>query len=299
MKELAEEQVLSPEAEKYSSRVLLHFLRHGEKESVAGRKNEEQLLTATGRQQGLEAGLSGPEAKPSAVAFGSDIPRAQEMAGFDLAGAQRRGDITGNETLEELRVKLDQDLKLGTKLAVDPRLGFHYDNPGLKERVSQAYKDSRGLDFMVHNSDALAEELGDKTSTTYNRVATNVSQVLDKYLTIAPRFDQIVSDEEKKEHYSDTLERIMGSHAGVLDVFLCKVVEKIRGAEERDKLMAALGNNIFNFAEGFDVEIDMINGEPQMRLRYSKPKDERGEAYEFDEIIPKNILEEMIADGEK
>jgi hypothetical protein len=118
-------------------------------------------------------------------------------------------------------------------------------------------------------------------------------------MTIAPRFDQIVSDEEKKEKYSDTLERFMGSHAGVIDVFLCKVVEKLKGIEERNKLVESLANSGFNFAEGFDVEIDVINGEPQMRIKYSKPKDERGEAFEIDEVVPHEILEQMIEEGKK
>jgi len=293
------EQVDSPEAREYSSRVLLHFIRHGEKESDPNKKGDEQLLTAAGRRQGLETGLKGPEAKPSAVAFGSDILRAQEMAGFDLAGAKRRDDITGEESLEELREKLNQDLNVGSKLAVDARLGFVFKSPDFKKDVGAAYKEGQGLKFMVENSDQLAEQLGDKESSTYSRIAANVSEVLDKYLTISPRFDEIVSNDEKRQYYSDTLERFMGSHAGVLDVFLCKLVEKLKGVEERNRLMESLDNNSFNFAEGFDIEIDMVGGEPQMRIRYSKLKDERGEAFEIDEVIPHEMLEEIIKEGKK
>lgn len=286
----------SVENREYSSRILLHFLRHGEKESVPGKTNQKQMLTAAGRYQGLETGLKGPEAKPSAMAFGSDIPRSQEMAGFDLAGAQRREDISGDESLEELMDKLNQGRKVGTKLAADPRLGFYYE-PELYSQVSNAGKS--GLKFVVESSDEIAEKTGDKESTTYSRTAANVSEILDKYLTIASRFDEIVSDEDKKEKYSDTLERFMGSHAGVIDVFLCKVVEKLKGVEERNKLVESLANSGFNFAEGFDIEIDVINGEPQMRIKYSKPKDERGEAYDIDEVVPREMLEEMIKEGKK
>ncbi|MFA6391721.1 MAG: hypothetical protein WCW66_03120 [Patescibacteria group bacterium] len=295
-----EQQLANPEREReYTSRVLLHFFRHGEKESIPGRTNEEQMLTAAGRRQGLETGLMRPEAKPSAMAFGSDIPRSQEMAGFDLAGAQRREDISGDESLDELRDILDQDIKIGTKLAVDPRLGFHYDDPGLLAEATKAYKNGQALKFVVENSDEIAKNAGDNDSTTYAKSAANVSEILNKYMTIASRFDQIVSDEDKKEKYSDTLERFMGSHAGVIDVFLCKVVEKLKGVEVRNKLVQALNNNGFNFAEGFDIEIDVINGETQMRIKYSKPEDERGEAFEIDEMIPREMLEEMMEAGGK
>lgn len=291
------ENLASPEeAEKYTSRVLLHFIRHGEKESDPNKLNRDLLLTPKGRQQGLEKGLSGLKAKPSAMAFGSSMLRAQEMAGLQLAGAQRRDDITGEESFDELRAKVNEGV-WGTKFASDPRLSFHFDTPEFEAAAVAAYKKGRSLKFTVEESDQLAEKLNDQISSSYSHVSAEFARVIDKYFAIAPRFDKIVSDSGKKDYYSDTLERFMGSHAGALDVFLCKVVEKVKGVDERNKLVAALGNDAFDFAESFDVEIDMIDGQPQLRIRYQKEKDNRGDAFVFDEAIPYEIIQKIIEEG--
>ena len=293
------EQLTSPEAGEYSSRVLLHFARHGDKTSDPDKSNVEQVLTEIGRRQGWDKGKALGPATPTAMAFGGDVLRSQEMGGFMLAGAEDNEGITGQETLDELRAKLDEDRKVGTRLAVDPRLSFHYESPEVWRVAGGAYKKGGGgLKWMVENSDQLVMEHGNERETSYSRVASNIAQVLEKYAKIAPRFDAIVSDEEKMKQYGDTLERMMGSHAGAIDYFLCKLVEVMRGKGERDRLISMCDEMGFDVAEGFDVEIDMVNGEPQMRVKYEKKSKDGEEDFVFNENIPPEVLEQIIAEGE-
>ncbi len=285
--------------EEYSSRVLLHMFRHEEKRNDPGVDGEEQLLTEKGRQRALAHGKK-YNSNPTAIAIGSDIKRAQETAGFVLAGAQEVKDVTGSESLEQLRAKLDKERVLGTVIGVDSRLNFRYNTPKYREVGISAYNDKRVLDFMVHESDALAVKLGDKDSTTYNRAASRISEVLEKYAHISRNYDRLIKDPEKAELYGKVLERYLGSHLGAADLFLTKVVEKVKGVAERNKLMQALKGHGFDYREGFDVEIDTIPGqdEPQIRIKYEKKDPEGKEVlFSFDEVIPKEILRQMVEEG--
>ena len=61
------------------------------------------------------------------MAFGSPRKRTQETASLIMSG--KLEEITGTETLEELKEKLDKDLPLksGSKIRVDGRLNFEAD----------------------------------------------------------------------------------------------------------------------------------------------------------------------------
>ena len=300
--EMKEGEMIPKESQKaekkeYSPRVLLHFFRHGEKAKIPGKTNPEQLLTEEGKLQGYEKGKEGQPATPTAVGFGGYVKRAQEMSAFTMAGAKGI-ELTGKESLEEVKQKLDEGLKYGSKMAVDKNLGFYYE-PEFCQPKDKAYKENRGLKFIVEESDALAEQLGDRYSSTYSRSAGRVATILQKYAGIAPKFDKIISDEEKKKEYGDVLERFMGSHAGVIDAFLCKVVEKVKNKEERDKLVQVLGESGFDPAEGFDIEIDTLadQKEPVVRLKYHKEDKDGHPIFDFNEVISPQLLQELVGEG--
>ena len=61
-----------------------------------------------------------------AVAFGSPRKRAQQTSAYAMAG-KSLDTITGSESLEELKEKIDKDLKVGSKIGSDPRLDFYLD----------------------------------------------------------------------------------------------------------------------------------------------------------------------------
>lgn len=92
--------------ERYVSKINLHFFRHGEKEKDPSKNDTDIELTETGKKQAL--GKSNLKNINQAVAFGSPRLRAQETAGFVMAGRQK--DIIGEESLNELKKKVDKNL---------------------------------------------------------------------------------------------------------------------------------------------------------------------------------------------
>jgi hypothetical protein len=270
----------------------------------------------------LAKGKNRSDVTAPAASIGSQFERAQQSAALDMSGAQRRDDVTGDETLEELKEKLDrgtqslEDFKakkakglvIGSKVGVDPRLGFAFYTEKIKNEATEASKKGKLLDFFVNRSDQLAEELNDKKSTTYSRASAEVAKVFEKYAKVAQNFDRLVEDPQKKEKYGDELDRFLGSHAGVVDSFLCKIVEKMDGVPARNKLVEVMGEGEgFNPGEGFEVDIAMEEDKetgvktPRMRLQYERKyydKERQGEeTYVFDRVVPPEILQEIIKEG--
>jgi hypothetical protein len=81
---------------------------------------------------------------------------------------------------------------------------------------------------------------------------------------------------------------------------LLKVVEKTKGAEERDRLLAVIGNQ-FDFLEGFDVEV--VKGKkdekPSVKVKYEKKDTRGGELYKIEEVVPIEVIEEIIREGKE
>ncbi|MEK7586299.1 MAG: hypothetical protein AAB453_00295 [Patescibacteria group bacterium] len=285
------EQTPSLETEKYSSKIELKFFRHDEKGKAGeGETDNEVLLTPAGRQHAKsQAELYDIS---QAVAFGSPRLRAQETAGFTMAGNLEN--VTGEETLEELKEKIDKGLGYGTKLATDKRLDFNsnFATP-YGQKALGAFKSGRYLKFLVEESDRVAEETNDEESSTYNRQAGAIASILKKYLSISPRFDKLVKDEAKD--YEKEMYRFFGTHQGVAESFLIKVVEKMKGVGERNKLVSLL-NQGFDYFEGFTVEVLTNNeqAEPVIKINYSKKGAKSEDDFIFNEIIPKEIVDEIV-----
>ncbi|MDE1988521.1 MAG: hypothetical protein KGI39_02365, partial [Patescibacteria group bacterium] len=179
------------------------------------------------------------------------------------------------------------------KIRVDDRLNFEADSASnYFKKAVEAAKKSEYLKFLVEKSDELAKEENDNKSSTYTKQAQAIAYIIQKYYDIAPRFNELVQDDDKK--YEDTMKRFFASHQGVLESFLAKVIEKIKGIEERDKFVQALNNQGFDYAEGFDVEIkNRESGDLAIHIFYKKEKN--GEIiFEFDKDIDEETLLEII-----
>lgn len=276
-------------AERITSKIDLRFFRHAEKESDKSKSDEEIELTETGRNQAIEK--SEDTDIYQSVAFGSPRKRTQQTAGFVMGGQLE--EITGNESLVELREKLSKDLQIGSKIGADKRLDFNLD-PSTKfgNKLMEAFKRGEYLKFLIEQSDELAESLQDIDGETYDRAASRIAEIIKKYLTIAKRWDELVQDEKKD--YEDTLKRFMGTHQGVAESFLAKIIEKTKGKSERDLFVSILNNQGFDYAEGFDVKIETIDGnDQQVRISFKKEKD--GEVvFAYNEIVSKEILDSLI-----
>jgi len=279
--------------EKYTSKIELSFFRHGEKEDDDSKSDFDIELTKTGKEQAVEKSET-KDIKQS-LAFGSPSTRAQETAAFVMSGNQE--EITGEESLEELKEKLDMEFSKGSKVGVDERLDFDVDFSSEFGKVAVEYFDrDEYLKFLVEQSDKLAEETGDETSFTYLRGASNIAGIIDKYINIAKRWDELVSDKQKE--YSDTLERFFGTHQGVGESFLAKIIEETKGVKERDKFVEVLNNRGFDFTEGFEVNILNKNSEePSVHISYKKEIDDGEDkqiVFEFDEDISHKTIKDLI-----
>jgi len=274
--------------EEYTSKVSLEFFRHDEKSKAEpGQPDEEVKLTEKGRKHARS--LSETKDISQAVAFGSQFRRARETAAQIMAGESR--ELTGNETLEEAKKIIDAELKYGTKVGTDPRLGFMIDTETQygKDALA-AFKKGEWMTFLTEKSDDLAKETADKNSSTYSRMAAGVAGIVDKYLTVAPRFDSLV----EKKGYEKELKRFFGSHQGVLESFLGKLIEKTKGKEDLKKFVSAVKNQGFDYAEGFKMDIEMQNGEPRLKVFYKKNEEN---PFEFNEEIDPSIIKDIIKEG--
>jgi hypothetical protein len=290
----------------YSSKIDLHFFRHGKKQSGdSGVDDRDILLTPEGRQQARSR--ASLEDISQSVAFGSPRARAQETAGIVMAGkikakketADEPADLlTGDESLVELKSKLNDGVLYGSKLMADKRLDFNLegDNPYVK-KATEAFNGGYFMKFLVEESDALAKELGDKESSTYTSLAKSTASLIKKYIGIAPRWDELVKDPSKT--YEDTLNRFFGTHQSVQEAFLAKVIELTKGTTERDRFVQLVNNQGFAYVEGFDVEIiTATDGSgPKIRLHYEKKGDTPEKSFVLDEFVPVELIDQILNEG--
>lgn len=240
------------------AKIALHFFRHSIKESndVTLPNDEMVKLSQAGKDLAIEKSFDDVNLS-QAVAFGSPRIRTQETAMLMMSG-QEDG-IDGTETIEELKEKLNKDLKVGSKIGVDERLNFTDSNDTPVGRaMNDAYSRGEYVKFMVQESDKLAKETDDESGANYSAKAAQVAKIIEKYISIAPRWQKLVSDESK--NYTDTLERYMGTHASIGEAFLAKVIEVTEGLEARNDFINKYPNG-FTYLQGFEVEILKNNEE--------------------------------------
>ncbi|MFH1253255.1 MAG: hypothetical protein V1664_02895 [Candidatus Uhrbacteria bacterium] len=265
-------------------KIVLHFFRHSEKEKALGRPDERVPITPCGRH--LAKDKAEATNFSQAVAFASPRDRAKHTALLRMIGGH--DEITGEEELEELLKKTE--LPVGSKIAVDKSLDFNYDSR-LGVIIEEAYERGEHLKFLIEQSDTLAANFKDETTSTYQRNAAKIAKKILRYAKILPRWKQILEDDSTKK-YSDTLERFFGSHQGVTESFLAKVIEMTEGADRRDEFVAALGNQGFDYVEGFNVEINQ--NEPIIHLSYSRPQP-GGDSFVFNQALTRSQLESIAS----
>jgi broad specificity phosphatase PhoE len=278
--------------EALKAKIELHFFRHDEKESDKTKSDTEVRLTEEGRLHA--ASLSNPDTNLNqSVAFGSPRKRTQETAGLVMSGHQ--DPITGTENLEELKSKLNADLGYGSKVNVDSRLDFFLNESGpYLEEGLKAFKEGYFLKWLVEESDQKFKEQNIKEGYfSYSNQARQIAQIIEKYLKVLPRWKELVNDRTKS--YEPELERFLGTHQTVSECFLAKVIELTQGVEERDKFVKALDNVGFDYAEGFEVDVEESDsGEPTLRIRFKKESEDPEKAFIFDQTISADMLKQIL-----
>lgn len=282
------EQILESKKEQPTSKIVLEFFRHGEKEK--GTTNEELRLTQRGRQQATEKGKQLKPQSDVAVAIGSPRPRTQETASRVMLAEKE--ELTPEMSLEEIEKIISSEQKYGKKIAVDPRLDFNIAGP-IGKKIEEVFYKKRLIHYLIYESDKDALELKDKESTTYSRTAGNIAEIVLKYSKVAPMFDKIVKENPKKyAQYKNQMERYFGSHLGALEPFLVKIVEKTQGIEGRDKFVELLEPGLAE-TKGFRIEIKSTPAGPKIEIKYKF-----GEKEENAEISPE-ILDEIIKEKDE
>lgn len=288
-----------------TSEIVLHLFRHGPK----GKGEEKERLSPEGKTLMHELGKTRGNASDTSLAYGSDVgdkghERALLSAELEMAGALGIEGVDGTESMPELEEKLRKwdEAQLGAprgkgkRHAIDPRLGFALGSGETGKKGYKAFIEGTYMDWAINESDRGAIEHHDNEVTTYTRASGQIAEMTERYVTAAKRWDELANNPEKG--YGKVLERFIGSHAGAVDLFLVRLVEKSRGTDERDKLVAALKGGNFEPGEGFDIIIDTISGaaEPRIRIRYDKKDAEGNSLYAFDETVPNSALRELIED---
>lgn len=283
-----------PQSEQFRTRVVLDFFRHDEKDQnkTEPKKTDEEVeLTDAGRYSAK--GQANLDKIDFAIATATDRTRAQQTAGYHMAGNIEG--ITGDESLDDLKNKIDGKREYGSKMRIDNRLNFKLvSGSSFEEEAMKNFKDGRYLKFLVENSDSLAEQLGDAESSTYSRQASNVAEIVSKYVEVAKNFDKLYQSTVEEERATNELQRFFGSHQGVTESFLAKVIEKVKGIHERDRFVKILGNQGFDFSEGFQIEVLHTDGSDDPKINICFKKEKGGEVFEFNEEVSLEDVKELI-----
>ena len=280
------------ESPEIKSIIELRFFRHSIKENDKTKSDMDIGLTTEGRSFAKGQAEENTNLEQS-VAFGSPRKRTQETAMFVMAGQEEN--VLGNETFDELKNKLEEGLEVGSKIGVEKELDFK------ENKESEYYKEliatvgeGRYLKYLVEESDQRAKELGDNHSATYTRMAQQVSKIIEKYVSILPRWSELVT--EKPDQYNKVLERFMGTHQGIGESFLAKIIELTEGEERRNQFVKSLSGKGFDFVEGFKVYVaDQNKQQPKLMIEYKHTdKEDQSNNFEFIRVINYLLLDEII-----
>lgn len=273
---------------RYSSKIELYFFRHAEAEDNYSKGDAPRSLTEKGRSDAKSKAR--PENIKQSVAFGSPRVRTQETAALFMAGAQ--DEITGRESLEELKGKINKEQRIGSRVAVDKNLDFVLDiTEPYSQKILQAIKEGELLRFLIDESDVVAKQFGVK-SGTFSQLSASVAKIIAKYIGIAPRWDNIIHEHQRD--YSPELKRFLGTHQGVQESFLAKIIELMDGKEARDRFVRLLDNQGFDYNEGFDCEIIVDEGGKLLvRIKFNKMDKEENKLFVFDKPIPIELIENI------
>jgi hypothetical protein len=292
-------------------KIQLHLMRHDMREE-SGEATQYEIeqgidpdnrtpLTPKGMERASEQGRDDVDLARARV-MGSARIRSQHTAGFHMIGG--RAEITGTESVDELE-KAIQDL--GSNQAhfrEDKRLNFNDDKTApLGQYLDAAYHSKTYLKTIVEESDTFARNQGSEYQSTYTGKAAQVADLINVYFKAAPRLVNMIPAIQKaqaEKHGEDieqseaAFERFMGSHQGIPECFLLKVVEVVEGIDARNEFLAEIGNAGFGYSEGYDISLIQADEVTQAELVYVNPRNNK----ETRIVLTQDILEGIIQEAE-
>jgi len=275
---------VNPEQER-ETKVILEFFRHSKKENDPAKTDEEIRLTEAGRVLATERGKALSPQPEVSLAYGSPKERTQETAARIMLADR----IDADASLEDIGAMIAEQVKYGTKIIEDPRLGFDTAGPVGKEMM-EAFGKGEYLRYLYEESDNRIRRYGDRVTSSYSRFAGNIAEIILKHLEVAKNFHRIAQDGTYGKH-GDALERYFGTHQGVLESFLAKAItyaNTFDGGMRASKFMMSSGNG-FSETQGIRVEIRQSGGEQEIVVFHSMNE----ESEEF--VLTPQILREFVA----
>lgn len=278
--------------------IRLEIFRHDDKGGNTTANPDDEIdkiipLSKEGRVHASEIGTGKDPHPEVAIAYGSlrnrtvETAERQMLAGEDL--------ITKDSSLEEINELIADNISVGKKHRTTELLDFNYNgNQKFRETANDRFTNKKDLlIWHLEESDRMVEENKDKISSSYSRLAGNVAELVSKYSNGYSRWKKIVNDNpDKYSQFNNEMQRFMGTHQGVGESFLMKVIEKTLGKDEVYNFINSLeSKNGFKFGEGYSLVIGETKDEnnnclKQITINFN------GQQFVCDE----NVLKEIIAD---
>jgi broad specificity phosphatase PhoE len=261
------------------SLVRMKFMRHGEKEAEGADPN----LTERGRDQASTAGSEYGPNPNVAVGRGSPRHRTQETVQRYM-GVARPDVVRDDMTAEEVEAAIDAEMAaegmIGRKTRADARLNFEMEGE-YKDSATRSLKEKRYLRFLVDDSDQVVIATGDRVSTSLLRQAGNVAELVRNYGGGVAKGWRLACERKPEDYkkFGYELERYLGTHAGVVESFLVKMLHQKKGADVMHEFVDAYPNG-FSELGGVDIDVELIDNEPKFTLHYELPAKEEGEEAE-------------------
>lgn len=227
-------------------------------------------MTESGRVHASDVGKARNPNPENAIVYGSPRERTTETALRQMLANEDA--ITPDMSLEDLRQRIGEQVRVGSKDTVSSNLDFDWDsNQGFHDEAYRRYLETHdSLMFIWKDSDQLVRTLHDTQSHSYSRFAGNVAELVNKYITLLPRWEEIVATDPKRlTKAQKELQRFFGSHQGVTESFLMKLIEKTEGAAGVEAFIGSLqDSNGFNVSEGFSIEITEDGERPMLTVTF-------------------------------
>ena len=281
--------------QEFESKVVIELMRHGKREKHPDQAQDggpRLPLTSAGRAQADARGEALHPQSEVALGWGSPRDRARETAYRVMLASE---EIGSEDTLEEIEAKIAEELRYGKKMIADERLDFHDNGPIAAAGVA-AYHAKQYMPWVIERSDvdALAEH--DTGSSTYTRMAGNVAELVLREASAGKAFNRIASQTDKYEATGNRLESYMGTHQGIAESFVAKILEEVQGDAAKKEFLDSVGSG-FNETEGAHIEIiNKGQNDQVIRMTY-KLKDDSGEREESVEFGV-DVLRKIISDRE-
>jgi hypothetical protein len=244
--------------------IRIEIFRHDEKaentnavEQTPGEDIDKPVrLSKAGRLHATEVGKKKSLHPEVGIVYGSSRDRTTETALRQLLSNE---ETIGDASLEQIKELIGGHVKVGKKDKTTELLDFNFDGSvKFKDSTREHFLNKKDLlVWYLEESDNLIRTEKDNISTSYSRLAGNVAELVLRYVDMYPNWQRVASEHpEKYSKFNNELQRLFGTHQGVSEAFLMKILEKTKGRDDVYKFIDSLkSKNGFSYSEGSSIII--------------------------------------------